>query len=69
MRARARRSELATPASNLRMLSKAPYSGADMVFMDLEDALRAQREGSSAGELSRPCSTSTTGAASCGRSG
>lgn len=38
MTPRARRSELATPASNLRMLGKAPDSGADMVFMDLEDA-------------------------------
>jgi citrate lyase subunit beta / citryl-CoA lyase len=38
MEPRARRSELATPASNLRMLEKAPESGADMGFMDLEDA-------------------------------
>jgi citrate lyase subunit beta / citryl-CoA lyase len=35
---RARRSELATPASNPKMLSKAPGTGADLVFMDLEDA-------------------------------
>ena len=38
MLTRARRSELATPASNTRMLGKAPGSGADLVFMDLEDA-------------------------------
>jgi citrate lyase subunit beta / citryl-CoA lyase len=38
MRARARRSELATPASNMKMLGKAIHSSADMVFMDLEDA-------------------------------
>jgi citrate lyase subunit beta / citryl-CoA lyase len=35
---RARRSELATPASNLKMLSHAAGAGADLVFMDLEDA-------------------------------
>jgi citrate lyase subunit beta/citryl-CoA lyase len=35
---RARRSELATPASNERMCEKAPHSGADLVFLDLEDA-------------------------------
>jgi citrate lyase subunit beta / citryl-CoA lyase len=36
--ARARRSELATPASNERMCEKAAGSGADLVFLDLEDA-------------------------------
>ncbi|MGH9091538.1 MAG: HpcH/HpaI aldolase/citrate lyase family protein [Acidimicrobiales bacterium] len=35
---RARRSELATPASNPRMCEKAAASGADLVFLDLEDA-------------------------------
>ncbi|SEP99651.1 citrate lyase subunit beta / citryl-CoA lyase [Streptomyces sp. yr375] len=35
---RARRSELATPASSERMCAKAPQSGADLVFLDLEDA-------------------------------
>ncbi len=35
---RARRSELATPASSERMCEKAPASGADLVFLDLEDA-------------------------------
>ena len=34
----ARRSELATPASSERMCEKAPGSGADLVFLDLEDA-------------------------------
>ena len=34
----ARRSELATPASSERMCEKAPRSGADLVFLDLEDA-------------------------------
>ena len=35
---RARRSELATPASSERMCEKAPGVGADLVFLDLEDA-------------------------------
>jgi citrate lyase subunit beta/citryl-CoA lyase len=38
MQPRARRSELATPASSERMCEKAPTSGADLVFLDLEDA-------------------------------
>jgi citrate lyase subunit beta/citryl-CoA lyase len=36
---RARRSELATPASSERMHVKAAGSGADVVFLDLEDAV------------------------------
>ncbi|WP_405864322.1 HpcH/HpaI aldolase/citrate lyase family protein [Streptomyces sp. NBC_00005] len=35
---RPRRSELATPASSERMCARAPSSGADLVFLDLEDA-------------------------------
>jgi malyl-CoA/(S)-citramalyl-CoA lyase len=38
-RDRLHRSELAVPASNLRMLEKAPDAGADIVFLDLEDAV------------------------------
>ncbi len=38
MTSRARRSELATPASSPKMLAKAPHSGSDLVFLDLEDA-------------------------------
>ncbi|MHC1560524.1 HpcH/HpaI aldolase/citrate lyase family protein [Actinomycetospora sp. C-140] len=34
-----RRSELATPASNERMVAKAAASDADLVFLDLEDAV------------------------------
>lgn len=34
-----RRSQLATPASNLRMIENAPDSGADEVFLDLEDSV------------------------------
>lgn len=36
--ARARRSELATPASSEKMCAKAATCGADLVFLDLEDA-------------------------------
>jgi citrate lyase subunit beta/citryl-CoA lyase len=35
---RARRAELATPASSQKMCEKAARSGADLVFLDLEDA-------------------------------
>jgi len=42
---RPRRSELATPASNEEMFPKAAASGADLVFLDLEDACApAERE-------------------------
>jgi malyl-CoA/(S)-citramalyl-CoA lyase len=36
---RLHRSELAVPGSNPRMMEKAPSLGADMVFLDLEDAV------------------------------
>jgi malyl-CoA/(S)-citramalyl-CoA lyase len=36
---RLHRSELAVPGSNPRMLEKAPDAGADIVFLDLEDAV------------------------------
>jgi malyl-CoA/(S)-citramalyl-CoA lyase len=38
-RNRLHRSELAVPGSNPRMLEKAPDAGADLVFLDLEDAV------------------------------
>lgn len=38
MPVRVRRSELATPASSAKMCAKAPSAGADLVFLDLEDA-------------------------------
>ncbi|MCE3556358.1 CoA ester lyase [Pseudonocardia sp. RS11V-5] len=42
---RPRRSELATPASNDHMFAKAAGAGADLVFLDLEDACApAERE-------------------------
>jgi malyl-CoA/(S)-citramalyl-CoA lyase len=36
---RLHRSELAVPGSNVRMLEKAPRAGADIVMLDLEDAV------------------------------
>jgi malyl-CoA/(S)-citramalyl-CoA lyase len=38
-RTRLHRSELAVPGSNVRMLEKAPSMGADVVMLDLEDAV------------------------------
>jgi malyl-CoA/(S)-citramalyl-CoA lyase len=38
-RTRLHRSELAVPGSNMRMLEKAPRLGADIVMLDLEDAV------------------------------
>ncbi len=38
MTPRSRRSELAVPASNARLVEKAVKSDADLVFPDLEDA-------------------------------
>ena len=37
--ARLRRSELSTPGSNEHMMERAASSGADLVFLDLEDAV------------------------------
>jgi citrate lyase subunit beta/citryl-CoA lyase len=39
MTGRLRRSELATPGSSERMIERAAASGADLVFLDLEDAV------------------------------
>ena len=39
VRTRLHRSELAVPGSSTRMLEKAPAAGADVVFLDLEDAV------------------------------
>lgn len=39
---RLRRSELSTPASSPKMIAKAAVSDADMVFLDLEDAVSPQ---------------------------
>jgi malate synthase len=36
---RLHRSELAVPGSNVRMLEKSPHLGADVVMLDLEDAV------------------------------
>lgn len=36
---RLRRSELATPGTSIKMMTKAASSGADLVFLDLEDAV------------------------------
>ena len=51
---RARRSELATPASSERMCEKAAGSGADLVFLDLEDACAPVAKESARGHRRRP---------------
>jgi len=38
-KARLHRSELAVPGTNIRAMEKAPTVGADLVFLDLEDAV------------------------------
>src|SRR4051812_21303258 len=38
-KARLHRSELAVPGTNIRAMEKAPTLGADLVFLDLEDAV------------------------------
>lgn len=43
---RLRRSELSTPASNERMIEKAAASDADLVFLDLEDAVAPSEKAS-----------------------
>ncbi len=41
---RLRRSELAVPASNPRMVEKSASSSADLVFLDLEDAVSPDKK-------------------------
>jgi malyl-CoA/(S)-citramalyl-CoA lyase len=43
-RTRLHRSELAVPGSNVRMLEKAPTLGADIVMLDLEDAVAPEEK-------------------------
>lgn len=50
---RPRRSELATPASNDDMFAKAAASGADLVFLDLEDACAPAEREKSRGKAAR----------------
>ena len=50
---RARRSELATPASSERMCEKAPTAGADLVFLDLEDACAPSAKEAARGDRGR----------------
>ncbi len=43
---RLRRSELSTPGTSEKMMSRAAESGADLVFLDLEDSVApGQKEG------------------------
>ncbi len=66
---RARRSELATPASSERMCEKAPTAGADLVFLDLEDACAPVGEGGRAGDRGRRADRPRLGAHGAGGAG
>ena len=49
MTPRLRRSELSTPGTSEKMIAKAAASDADLVFLDLEDAVApAEKEGARA---------------------
>lgn len=48
-----RRSELATPASSEKMIAKAAASAADLVFLDLEDAVAPAQKEASRGNVVR----------------
>lgn len=51
MTVRLRRSELATPGSQEKMITKAAESGADLVFLDLEDAVAPAQKESARGRV------------------
>jgi malyl-CoA/(S)-citramalyl-CoA lyase len=51
---RLHRSELAVPGSNPGMFEKAAKSAADIIFLDLEDAVAPGRQGRRARTSSRP---------------
>src|SRR5262245_21402580 len=53
MTVRLRRSELATPASNWKMIEKAAASDADLVFLDLEDAVAPVEKEAARGNVVR----------------
>lgn len=48
---RLRRSELSTPGTNLRMIEKAAGSEADLVFLDLEDAVAPNEKEAARGNI------------------
>jgi citrate lyase subunit beta / citryl-CoA lyase len=48
---RLRRSELATPASNEKMIAKAAASAADLVLLDLEDGVAPQQKAEARGRI------------------
>jgi citrate lyase subunit beta/citryl-CoA lyase len=53
MTVRLRRSELATPASSWKMIEKAAASDADLVFLDLEDAVAPAEKEAARGNVVR----------------
>ncbi len=58
MTLRLRRSELSTPASSPKMFEKAMGTAADMVFLDLEDAVAPAQKEAARRTPSRRCAIS-----------
>jgi citrate lyase subunit beta / citryl-CoA lyase len=54
---RLRRSELSTPGSNERMMEKATASGADLVFLDLEDSVAPKEKASARAKVAEALNT------------
>jgi malyl-CoA/(S)-citramalyl-CoA lyase len=57
--ARLHRSELAVPGSNPALFAKAATSAADVIFLDLEDAVAPDERSARAAMSSSPSTTST----------
>ena len=68
MTPRLRRSELSVPASSIKMMEKAIASAADLVFLDLEDAVAPAQKKRRAKMQSRLCA-SPIGERRCARFG
>ena len=62
---RLRRSELAVPASNPRMVEKSAGSSADLVFLDLEDAVSPDKKEGARQIAHRRPERNSTGEARC----
>jgi citrate lyase subunit beta / citryl-CoA lyase len=59
---RLRRSELSTPGTSERMMAKAAASGADLVFLDLEDSVAPGEKEAARGRVAEALRTSEWGA-------
>lgn len=67
---RLHRSELAVPETNVRAMEKAPTLGADVVFLDLEDAVAPDDKERAREQVIGACALQSCvgrGARGCGR--